>query len=133
MSGGTVHSHGAIGGDVFGVDGQRLVDERLLDEGNGTAADLLKAAAHAADGPEEIDGGGTGFAHDAADLAEAVAELRDAGDVELARAQGDAHGGGHADGRSAAHDHGANGVGDGFIVGAVDPDFLGRQLGLVNK
>ncbi len=52
---------------------------------------------------------------------------------QLARAQGDAHGGSHADGRSAAHDHGANGVGDGFVVGAVDPDLLGRQLGLVNE
>ncbi len=28
---GAVCSHGAIGGDVFGVDGERLFDERLLE------------------------------------------------------------------------------------------------------
>ncbi len=104
-----------------------------LNRGNGLAAELLKAALHAADGPEEIDGGGTGFTDDAADIGESGAELRDGGDGQVARAEGDAHGGGDADGGSATDDHGANGIGYGLVVGAVDPDLFGRQLGLVDE
>ena len=125
--------HGAIGGNVFGVDGPRLVDECLLDDGNRAAADLLKAALHAANGPEEIHGGRTSFAHDPADLAQTVAEIGDAGDVQVTRAQGDAHGSGHADRRRAAHDHGADRVGDGFIGWAVHPGLFDRELGLIDE
>src|SRR5471030_1894963 len=64
----TVCSHGAIGCDVFGVDGLSFINEGLFDQRNGAAAYFLEAALHAPDGPKEIHGGGTRFSHDTADL-----------------------------------------------------------------
>ena len=115
------------------MNGLRFIDERLFDKSDGLAGEFLKAALHAADGPKKIYGGRAGFTYNAADLAEAVAEFRNAGAGEIARSQGNAHGRGDADGRSSTHDHGANGIGYSVVVGAVNPDLFGRQLGLVNK
>ena len=128
-----VGSHGAVGGNVLVVDGNRLVNQSLLDERDGAGAYLFKTALHAADGPEEIHGRRAGLAHQSADLSQSVAELRDASGRQVARAEGNAHGGGHSNGRSATHNHGADGIGHFLIRAAGDPELLGGELGLVNE
>ena len=51
----------------------------------------------------------------------------------VSRPQSNAHGRSHANGRCAAHDHGANSISHLLIAGAGDVGFFRGQLCLVNK
>ena len=53
--------------------------------------------------------------------------------LRVAHAQRNAHGRGHADGRRAAHDHGADRVRHFFVGLAGDVGLFGRQLRLVDE
>ncbi len=109
----------AAGGDVLVVHALGFGDEALLDAGDGgtrCGGKLGSVATHALDGPEEIDRGGAGGGEHLADDTHLCKERGQRGCRAVARAEGDAHGGGDTDGRRAAHDHGGDDVGD-ILIG----------------
>ena len=106
-----------------------------LDFGQGLrrAEQAREEALHAVDGPEEIDGGGAGGGQARADFFEFGREVLCAGCGGLQRAEGDAVGGGDADGGSAADDHGDDDLGNLFVGGGEDVALLERELGLIDE
>ena len=88
---------------------------------------------HAVDGPEEIDRGGPGSGQARADALELGGELGSRRGRGLHCAQGDAVGGGDADSRRAADDHGDDDLGHLLIGGGEYIALLEWELGLVDK
>ena len=130
---GAVASHGLVGGDVFGVHALRFLDKPLLDVRNGTDADALELLLHAADGPEKIDRRRPGFADEVADLIEVALKVAGRFGFGIVHAEGNAHGGSHADGGRAAHHHIADHIGYLLMRLAGDVGFFGGQLRLIEE
>ena len=97
------------------------------------ASRAAKSALHAVDGPEEIDGGGTGAGEARADLVELGRELLRRLCVAALRAERNAVSRRDADGRRAADDHGDDDVGHLFVGGGQHVALLERKLGLVDE
>ena len=88
---------------------------------------------HAADRPEQVDGGGARLADGFADLVEIFLEIGAVLGFGILYAEGDAHGGGDADGGGSADYHVADHVGDLLVRGAGYVHFFGGQLRLVDE
>src|SRR6266508_4239808 len=89
--------------------------------------------AHPLQRPEEVDRGGPRGAQPLDGLLEIGQEPFPVTCPALAHRQRDTEGGGDADGGSAAHDEGADGIGDLLPGGAGLLDFLDRQAGLIQQ
>ncbi len=126
-------SHGLVGGDVFGVHALGFFDEILLDLRDGANADALEFLRHAADRPEQVNGGGAGLADGFADLVEIFFEIGAVLGFGILHAEGDAHGGGDAYGGGSADYHVADHVGDLLVRGAGYVHFFGGQLRLIDE
>src|SRR5436309_2319451 len=117
-----VRAEAPVGGHVFVVDGERLALEERMERVGGAAEVAREDPPHALDRPEEVDGrrprGGEGPAQ-ALEVALRVAAQR-------ARAERDAHRGGHADRRGAADHHVLDGCCHVAVV-AVDAVDLARR------
>src|SRR6266581_4813142 len=124
---------GFVGGALFEMDLLRFFDHALLDfrEVGSLRDEFGEAALHALDGPEEIDGGGAGFCERGADFSKFGFESADGFHRGMQNAERGAHGGGDADGGSAADNHFADGFGDVAVVGVGVGDFLGGKAALV--
>ena len=88
---------------------------------------------HAADRPEQVDGGGARLADGFADLVEIFLEIGAVLGFGILHAERDAHGGGYAYGGRSAHYHVADHVGDLLVRGAGYVDFFGGQLRLIDE
>jgi len=128
-----VASHGLVGGDVLGVHALGFFDEILLDLRNGANANALKFLRHAADRPEEVDGGGARLADGFADLIEIFFQIGTVFGFGIFHAESDAHGGGDAYGGRSADYHVADHVGDLLVRGAGYVHFFGGQLRLIDE
>ena len=111
----------------------RFFDEFLLDLRDGANAEGFKFLRHAADRPEQVDGGGARLADGFANLVELFLEIGAVLRFGIFHAQCDAHGGGNANGGRSAHNHVADRVGDLLVRGAVYVHFFGGQLRLVDE
>ena len=128
-----VPSHGLVGGDVLGVHALGFFDQSLLDLGERSDADALQFFLHAANGPEQIHGGGARLANDIARLIEISLQIADGFGFRILDRQSDAHGGGNADSGCSADDHGADDFGHLFMRLAGDVGFFHGQLRLVDE
>jgi len=130
-----VGSHGFAGGDVFVVHGKSVGEQGFLDfrEACSVGLQLGEERLHAVDGPEEIHRCRSRSGEDGADVRELGGELLGGCGVGLLRSEGDAEGGGDADGRRAADDHGYDHVGHLAVAGGENVGFFQWELGLVDK
>ena len=126
-------THGLIGCDVFFMHTLSFGDQAQLDLRNGVSNQPFKTTLHAADGPEQVDCGGTGLAQGAANLPESATKLRDIGGLEIARAKGYPHRRRHSNRGSAANDHRPNRFGDLLISPAGYEDLFRWQLRLIDE
>ncbi len=93
---------------------------------------FFKASLHPFDGPEKVAGRGTGLRKAIADAVEFGFQVFGGRGGNLEGPQGDAHGSGHADGRSATHGEILDGRDDVFVSFAGKGAFLERQSLLVD-
>src|SRR6266487_2611434 len=128
-----VAADGFVGGALFEMDLLRFFDHALLDfrEVGSLRGEFGEAALHALKSPEKIHGGGAGFCERGADFGKFGFESADGFRGGMQNAERGAHGGGDADGGSAADDHFADGFGDVAVVGVGVGDFLGGKAALV--
>ena len=127
-----------VGFAAFLVEDSGLFNERCADSSEsfwlvacGIGGEFIEAALESLDGPEQIDGGGTGARNRVANRGEFRAHLGKSICFGALDAKGDTHRGGDADCGSAANDHGFDGLGDVTVIGVSVVDNLGRQLPLV--
>ena len=130
---GAVAPHGLVGGYVFGVHALGFFDQILLNLCEGTNPHALELLLHAADRPEEIDGGWTSFADDVADLVELPLEVGHGLRLGVFHAESNSHGRRNADGRRSTHHHGADDIGHLLVCFAGDVSFFRGQLRLVDE
>ena len=88
---------------------------------------------HAADRPEQVDGGGARLADGFADLVEIFLQIGAVLGLGIFHAQRDAHGGGNAYGGCSTDYHVADHVGDLLVRGAGYVHFFGGQLRLIDE
>ena len=99
----------------------------------GAGAEGFKFLRHAADRPEQVDGGRARLADGFADLVEIFLEVGPVLGFGILHAQRDAHGGGNANSGRSADDHVADHVCDLLVRGAGYVHFFGRQLRLIDE
>ena len=120
---GAVVAEGAVGRHVLREDRLRLGEQTAAQGRERLGTPREHGPPHAVEGPEEVDGGrsrGRQALDRSIEIGEQIVEgLGPA----LPRGQGDAEGGGDADGRRPPHDEGADRVGDVFPA-----TVLARQL-----
>ncbi len=126
-------AHGLVGGDIFGVHALRFFDQRLPNLRDGADAKGFKFLLHAADRPEQVDGGGARLADGLANLIELFFEVGAVLRFGILHAQCDAHGGGNTYGGGSADYHVADHVGDLLVRGAGYVHFFGGQLRLIDE
>ena len=128
-------AHGLAGGDVFFVHGVGFGQDFLLEFVHGRAGGKLgrEEFLHAVDGPEEIDRGGASAGQAGADFLELGREVGRGCGPGLLRAKGHAVGGGDANSRRAAHNHGDDDVGHLVDVGGEHVALFKGKLGLIDE
>ena len=130
---GAAGAHGAVGGDVLVEDRLGLVEQPPTESVERERPTRERHAPHPLQRPEEVDRGGPCRAQPLDGFLEIHQDPFPVIRPTLARRQRDAEGGGHADGGRAAHDEGADGIGDLLPGGAGLLDLLDRQAGLIQE
>ncbi len=115
-----------VDGDVIEADLLRFGDELRADFFQGLRLKVRVEAAHAFDGPEKIDRGGTRTGQGVADFIELGRSFC------LLHSERDSHGGCDSDCGRAANDHGADGFGHLLVIGAGDIVFFARETSLID-
>ena len=128
-----VLAHRFIGSDVFQQHTLGFLDHGLLDPGDRLGAEVFELGPHPPDGPEKVDGGGPRRGQHVRDARQVALQSFNILGLRVTNSESDTHRCRHADGRSAAHDHGADGIGNFFIGFTGDISLFRRQLRLVDE
>src|SRR5690348_3584249 len=137
---GAEFADGFVGGFAFAVNSKGLFDEFSADffhrTGGGrfrAVRERIKFFAKAVDGPEKIDGSGASAGKRLANFLKFRAQFLERLRARMHDAEGDAHRGGHADGRSAADDHVLDGLREFAVIGIGVVDDLGGKAALIEE
>ena len=131
-NGGTVGADRPADRQVFLFDADRLLPEDFADAFRSLFPVGFGHPLHPLDGPEEVHRRRAGRGHDVADIGELLEKRFVGVGDDVAGAQGDPHGRGHADGRGPTDHHAADRFGHALEIAVFVVDLFAGKPGLVD-